>query len=196
MHRTKWQANYSIQFPSLESADAVGVTKGIRKGLEAIDIDNELLKEKLARCTFDGASVMMAERRGLIQQLQPKILRPVIVIHCVAHRKELAVVDAIKTCSYLNSFEDTINYIFEHSQGRCCLLQWYTEHKTGMALGFFTLGPRTHMSGQIGVPSILCGSQSWQPCPPQRIISFVMRKSDWQITVILFTKLYFLFLVP
>ena len=29
-----------------------------------------------------------------------------------------------------------------------------------MALGFFNLGPQTHMSGQIGVPSILGGSQN------------------------------------
>ena len=48
-----------MQFPSLESADAVGVTKGIKKGLEAVDIDNELLKEKLVGCSFDDASVMI-----------------------------------------------------------------------------------------------------------------------------------------
>ena len=53
-----------MQFPSLESADAVGVTKGIKKGLEAVDIDNELLKEKLVGCTFNGASVMMAKSGG------------------------------------------------------------------------------------------------------------------------------------
>ena len=31
---------------------------------------------------------------------------------------------------------------------------------SGMALGFFSLGPRTHMSGEIGVPSFLGGSQN------------------------------------
>ena len=54
--------------------------------------------------------------------------------------------------------------------------------RSGMALGFFILGPCTRMSCQIGVPSILGGSQN-----------LVMRKSDWQITVILFSKLYCLF---
>ena len=29
---------------------------------------------------------------------------------------------------------------------------------SGMALGFFNLGPGTHISGQTGVPSILGGS--------------------------------------
>ena len=102
-----------MQFPSLESADTVGVTKGIKKGLEAVDIDNELLKEKLVGCSFDDASVMMAKRRGVIQQLQPDIRRPVIGIHCIAHRIELAVLDAVKTSSYQKRFKDTINYIFE-----------------------------------------------------------------------------------
>jgi len=66
-----------------------------------------------------------------------------------------------------------------------------------MALGFFILGPRIRMSGQIGVPSILGASQNLgDPAPPlpQEIVSVVvMRKSDWQIFVIQFTKLYGLF---
>ena len=53
----------------------------------------------------------------------------------------------------------------------------------GMALGFFILGPRTRMSGQIGVPSIFCGSQHLgdpAPSSPQEIVGVVvMRKSDW-----------------
>ena len=66
-HRTQWKAYYSKPFAeigALESADAVGVTKEIETGLEAVDIDNELLKEKLVGCTFNGASVMMAKMKG------------------------------------------------------------------------------------------------------------------------------------
>ena len=37
----------------------------------------------------------------------------------------------------------------------------------GMALGFFNLGPRTHMSGEIGVPSFLGGFQNLSD-PPLR----------------------------
>ena len=46
---TKWKAYHSTQFAdivALESADAVCVVKGTKKGLEAVDIDNELQKEK------------------------------------------------------------------------------------------------------------------------------------------------------
>ena len=58
---------------ALESADAVGVTKGIENGLEAVDIYNEPLKEKLVACNFNSASMMMGERGGVTQQLQVKI---------------------------------------------------------------------------------------------------------------------------
>ena len=64
IQRTKWKAYYSTQFAdivALESADTIGVAKGLEKGLEAVDIDNELLKEKLVGCTFDGASVTKAK---------------------------------------------------------------------------------------------------------------------------------------
>lgn len=98
---------------ALESADAVGVTSTIEKGLQAVDIDEELLKEKLAGCNFDGANVMMGKKGGVMQHLQAKIGRPIIVMHCVAHRLELAVLDAVKTCSYLSRFEDTVKSIFK-----------------------------------------------------------------------------------
>ena len=81
-----------------------GVAKGIKRGLEAVDIDNKLLKKKLVGCTFDDASVMVAKTGGVTQQLQVKIGRPVIVTHCLAHGLGLAVLDAVKTSSYLNRF--------------------------------------------------------------------------------------------
>ena len=99
---------------ALESADAVGVTSAIKKGLQAVDIDEELLKEKLAGCNFDGANVMMGKKGGVLQHLQAKIGRPIIIVMpCVAHRLELAVLDAVKRCSYLSRFEDTVKSIFK-----------------------------------------------------------------------------------
>ena len=53
------------------------------------------------------------KKEGVIQHLQAKIGRPIIVMHCVAHRLELAVLDAVKTCSYLSRFEDTVKSIFK-----------------------------------------------------------------------------------
>ena len=65
---------------------------------------NELLKENVVGCTFNGASVMVTKSGGVTQQLQVKISRPVIDISCIAHRLQLAVLDAVKTSLYLNRF--------------------------------------------------------------------------------------------
>ena len=48
-----------------------GVAKGIKKGLEAVDIDNKLLKKKLVGCTFDDASVMVAKTGGCLLYTSP-----------------------------------------------------------------------------------------------------------------------------
>jgi len=64
---------------ALELADAVCVAKGIEKGAEAVDIDNELLKEKVVGCTFDGPSVMIAKGGGVTQQLQVKLADPLLI---------------------------------------------------------------------------------------------------------------------
>ena len=48
----------------------------------------------------------------------------------------------------------------------------------GMALGFFNLGSRTHMSGQIGVPSILGASQNLGD-PPLRNSFCCCYEKEW-----------------
>ena len=97
---------------ALESADAVGVAKGIEKGSEAVGIDSELLKEKRVGCTFDGASVMMAKSWRVTQQLQVKTGRPVIDICCITHRLELAVLNAVKTWTDFKTPSSTSKFYF------------------------------------------------------------------------------------
>ena len=55
------------------------VAKGIEKGAEVVDIDNELLKEKVVGCTFDGPSVMIAKGGRVTQQLQVKLADPLLI---------------------------------------------------------------------------------------------------------------------
>ena len=43
-----------------------------------------------------------------------------------------------------------------------------------MALGFFNLGPQTHMSGQIGVPSIWGGSQNLDDPSPNKFFLLLL----------------------
>lgn len=63
-------------------------------------------------CNFDGANVMSGHLNGV--QARIKIKQPgCVYLWCVAHRLELAVLDAIKNDSYLKDFEETVNSIFK-----------------------------------------------------------------------------------
>ena len=61
---------------------------------------------------FDGASVMMGSRNGVKTKLlndHPSAL----IIHCVAHRLELGILDAVKTVPYLQDFENNMKEIIK-----------------------------------------------------------------------------------
>ena len=61
---------------------------------------------------FDGASVIMGSRNRVKTTLlndHPSAL----IIHCVAHRLELAILDAVKTVPYLQNFENNMTEIIK-----------------------------------------------------------------------------------
>ena len=92
----------------LESGKATGVYKAVKQGITAVTGDDG---PSLIGANFDGASVMMGENSGVKALLQKDY--PVItVIHCVAHKLELSVLDAAKSMPYLSTFEETIKSIF------------------------------------------------------------------------------------
>ena len=102
-----------VDIVPLESATADGVCNAVTTSLETIDIDQETLKKKLVGCNFDGASVMMGKKSGVAVQIQKKVPQPVVILHCVAHNLELAVLDAVKTVPYLETFHETIRQVFK-----------------------------------------------------------------------------------
>jgi hypothetical protein len=97
-----------VAMMALEHAHADGVYAGIKGGLD------ELLKEKgetpnheqlgIIGGNFDGASVMMGARNGVKAKLAADYPW-VVVIHCIAHKLELGVLDAVKEVPYLKEFE-------------------------------------------------------------------------------------------
>ena len=102
----------------LDSGKAVDVYSAIKTGIKAIRGDFEMNSApdngpKVIGANFDGASVMMGIRSGvkaLIQADHPQI----IVIHCVAHKLELGVLDAVKAFPSLATFEQTIKDIYAY----------------------------------------------------------------------------------
>lgn len=47
------------------------------------------------------------------KRLEDKVSHSICIIHCVAHKLELAVLDAVKRCPYLPTFEDTVKEVYK-----------------------------------------------------------------------------------
>lgn len=62
---------------------------------------------------MDGASVNIGATNGGARKLSDCVSHPVVVIHCVAHRLELGVLDATKELPYLDHFEQTTKRIYK-----------------------------------------------------------------------------------
>lgn len=46
------------------------------------------------------------------KKLVDKVTHPLCIIHCVAHKLELAVLDAVKRRPYLSTFENTVKEVY------------------------------------------------------------------------------------
>ena len=56
---------------------------------------------------------MLGQRGGVISQIK-EVIPTALGIHCVAHKLELAVLDASKSCPQMAKFEDTLKGIFNY----------------------------------------------------------------------------------
>ena len=63
-------------------------------------------------CNFDGANVMQGEKNGV----SGKLLREyphLIPVWCIAHKLQLAIMDAIKNVQVVNTLKTTVKGIYE-----------------------------------------------------------------------------------
>lgn len=100
----------------LENARAEGVFEAINRGLQKCGLGFDNIgqadsKLKLVCVNLDGAAVNMGAKNGVAKKVNDSVSNKVLVTHCVAHRLELGVLDAVKEMPYLKKFEDTIKRI-------------------------------------------------------------------------------------
>lgn len=101
-----------VQCQSVNHAHAAGILEAIDTAVETVGIDQEVWNKKVVCANFDGASVMMGEKTGVAARLKSRVPH-IITLHCIAHKLELAVLDAVKDCPYLIVFEETLKSIFK-----------------------------------------------------------------------------------
>ena len=101
-----------IGLEELNFLDAANLWEQIKSRLSEFGWPLAVLKKKLIGVCFDGASVNMGVMNGL-QALVKRDVGPwVLVIHCVNHNFELALLDMRKDDPYLVEFEETLKKVF------------------------------------------------------------------------------------
>ena len=101
-----------VKIVDLKHAHAVGILDAIDRAVKDVGITLEIWHSKVVCANFDGASVMMGEINGVAGQLKRRVPH-IVVLHCVAHKLELAVLDAVKRVAYLQKFDDTLKAVFK-----------------------------------------------------------------------------------
>ena len=101
-----------IKIVDLKHAHSIGILKAINGAVKEAGITLEVWRSKVVCAKFDGASVMMGDVNGVAGQLKRHVPH-VVMLHCVAHKLELAVHDAVKRVAYLQTFDDTVKAIFK-----------------------------------------------------------------------------------
>lgn len=102
----------------LEHSHADGVMKGIFDALATVGLTRESLKPDhpgptIVCCNFDGANVMQGKKNGV----SGKLLREyphLIPVWCIAHKLQLAIMDAIKNVQVVNTLETTVKGIYKY----------------------------------------------------------------------------------
>ena len=84
---------------------ADGVFSTVHDELERNGFDDEWLKHNLIAVCTDGASVMMGSKSGVASTFVMKYGSQVETFHCLAHRLELGVHDALKSVNATNHFK-------------------------------------------------------------------------------------------
>ena len=93
-------------------AHAKGMKALIDKWFQKLEIDEATLQKKLVACNFDGAAVMMGRKSG-VATMYKELCPWIIIVHCVAHNVELAVLDVLKELRCVRNVEDTVKAIFK-----------------------------------------------------------------------------------
>ena len=106
-----------VQQPN--TVDAGGITDVIKEAINSLkphddsDVFLDNFFKKVIKANFDGASVMSGHKGGVQKRL--KDMQPGLAYtHCVAHRLELAMLNALKLKDdYLHRFDENVNGLFK-----------------------------------------------------------------------------------
>lgn len=76
-------------------------------------------KRNMVGFVSDGAIVMTGKHGGLVTLLRRNLRRPILGVHCMAHRLLLVIIHSFENHAFFEEFEKVINlvYLFYNSHG-------------------------------------------------------------------------------
>lgn len=84
-----------VSIQELKAGNASGIIDGLDAAFEHVGFSPSEWREHLVAFGADGAAVMLGRTRGVAALLKQDVAY-MIEIHCVAHRLELGILDAMK----------------------------------------------------------------------------------------------------
>ncbi|XP_006814446.1 zinc finger protein 862-like [Saccoglossus kowalevskii] len=136
-----------VTFKPLVKADAPSITAALQSTMEE-NLERKTWKNDLVAASFDGANVMMGSKSGVATRLKEDVPH-LVVVHCFAHRLELAVKDVLKQMPYLtvvHEFLQKVYLFYKYSP-----LNWAAFKNAGEALCISVVRP-VNVSGTRWVP--------------------------------------------
>lgn len=122
--RTKWPGvdndecfALPLGLVQLESLTASSITNSLMELLKQHGFSSDYLSQSLVGVCSDGASVMLGKNSGVLIRLK-EMFPNIVLWHCMCHRIELAVGDAVKSVTQINhvkSFLDKLYKVFSQS---------------------------------------------------------------------------------
>lgn len=108
---------FPLSLVELESLNAGTITEAILQCLSSNGFHSDYLSNHLVGICSDGASVMVGSQSGVLTQLKDRYPN-ILLWHCLCHRIELAVSDAVKSMNSVNhiqSFMDRLYSLYSQS---------------------------------------------------------------------------------
>ena len=109
--------SFPLELCELDGLSSNIITDTVLKTLSCHGFDSDYLRRNLIGACSDGASNMLGNKSGVLTQIKQKYPQ-ILLWHCMCHRLELAVDDAVKSVSSVNhikSFLDKLYSLYSQS---------------------------------------------------------------------------------
>jgi hypothetical protein len=108
---------FFLDILSLPATTAAGIEMSLMQCLNANGYTDQYLNECFIGLASDGVSVMLGKKNGVAAMLKARFPQ-LMTWHCLNHRLELSVGDAVKSCMEINQFKiflDTLYALYSMS---------------------------------------------------------------------------------